>query len=59
MRTAIGIGTPRGLQGALRAYVTLIAAVWTSLIDRTARAPPNSQRGTIRHRLELLPVSGL
>ena len=59
MRTAIGVGTPRGLQGVLGALVTLIVALWTSLIDRPAHAAPNSERGTIRYRLELLPVTGL
>jgi G3E family GTPase len=59
MRTAIGVGTPRGLQGLLGAYVTLIVALWTSLIDRTAHAGPHGERGTIRHRLELLPITGL
>ena len=33
MRTLIGVGTPRGLQGRVAAVLTLVGALWTRLID--------------------------
>ena len=33
MRTLIGVGTPRGLQGRVAAVLTLVVALWTRLID--------------------------
>ena len=33
MRTLIGGGTPRGLQGRVAAVLTLVGALWTRLID--------------------------
>ena len=33
MRTLIGVGTPRGLQGRVVAVLTLVVALWTRLID--------------------------
>ena len=33
MRTLIGVGTPRGLQGRVVAVLTLVGALWTRLID--------------------------
>ena len=32
MRTLIGVGTPRGLQGRLAAVLTLVSVVWTRLL---------------------------
>jgi transposase len=60
MRTLIGVGTPRGLQGRLAAIIALVltlrtqvAAVWrhhqTPSADHSARFTPH-------HRFELLPV---
>ena len=33
MRTLIGVGTPRGLQGRVVAVLALVGALWTRLID--------------------------
>jgi len=33
MRTLIGVGTPRGLQGRTAAVLALIAALWTRIVD--------------------------
>ena len=33
VRTLIGVGTPRGLQGRLAAVLTLVVALWTRVID--------------------------
>ena len=33
MRTLIGVGTPRGLQGRVVAVLTLVGALWTRLLD--------------------------
>ena len=61
MRTLIGIGTPRGLQGRLADVVALIVAVTTIGLDhwRDMGAPVVDQPPpfTPRHRFELLPVS--
>lgn len=61
MRTLIGIGTPRGLQGRLAAVVALIVAVTTLVLDRWrdmgAPAVDRPPQFTPRHRFELLPVS--
>ena len=34
MRTLIGVGTPRGLQGRMAAVRTLVVALWTRIVDR-------------------------
>jgi transposase len=48
MRTSIGVGTPRGLQGALRALLGSLAQLTVSLRalldDLTADLPPNAPR---------------
>ncbi len=60
MRTLIGIGTPRGLQGRLAAVVALIVAVTTLVLDRWrdrgAPAVDRPPQFTPRHRFEWLPV---
>ena len=33
MRTLIGVGTPRGLQGRLAAVWALVVALWTRVVD--------------------------
>jgi transposase len=62
MRTLIGVGTPRGLQGRLAAAVAMIVALRTYLVDhwREVGAPAIDDRPqcTRHHRFELLPVSG-
>jgi len=62
MRTLIGVGTPRGLQGRLAAVVAMIVALRTHLVDhwREVGAPAIDYRPqcTRHHRFELLPVSG-
>ena len=60
MRTLVGVGTPRGLQGRLAALVTLVLALWTHTDDyegddRTL-AGDHGPTFTPHHRLELLPV---
>ena len=61
MRTLIGVGTPRGLQGRLAAVVAMIVALGTHLMDRGRASegpvvdrPP---RFTPHHRFELLPIA--
>jgi transposase len=60
MRTLIGIGTPRGLQGRLAAFLTLVITVWTHVIDlwRLSDPPFVDRSSTLRahHRFVLLPV---
>jgi hypothetical protein len=60
MRTLVGVGTPRGLQGRLAALVTLVLALWTHTDDderddRTL-AGDHGPTFTPHRRLELLPV---
>jgi transposase len=60
MRTLIGVGTPRGLQGRLAAVLTLVSALWTRVIDlwRPFRTPfvDHASAFTPQHRFELLAV---
>jgi transposase len=61
MRTLIGVGTPRGLQGRLAALMALGVALWTHVVDRWRdhRTPSadHSSGFTPHHRFERLPVS--
>jgi hypothetical protein len=61
MRTLIGIGTPRGLQGHLTAAVALLVAIWTRVVGRwqdPSRFPADDSTAfTPHHRFELLLVS--
>ncbi len=61
MRTLIGVGTPRGLQGRLAALAALIVALSTRVLDhwRDRRAPAvdGHRYSTPHHRFELLPVT--
>jgi len=43
MRQALGVGTPRGLQGRLRALLALMAHLWHSLKAAQATSRPNDQ----------------
>ena len=62
LRTLMGVGTPRGLQGRLAALVTSTLGVWTALAAYWAdlRAPIDDRGETFtpNHRFELLPVAG-
>jgi len=60
MRTLVGVGTPRGLQGRLAAVVAMMVALTTDLVARVRDdAPPlDRQPGFTPHRyFPLLPVS--
>lgn len=63
MRTLIGVGTPRGLQGHLRALVIALIALRTHLegMWRDHHTPPAdaSANFTPHHHFELLPVGAL
>ena len=61
MRTLIGVGTPRGLQGRLAVLMALVIAQWTHVADlwRARRTPfaDHSPGFTPHHRFERFPVS--
>src|SRR3954462_4106587 len=61
MRTLIGIGTPRDLQGRLAAVVAMIVALSPDLIDRSRNVGQPAVDGrpsfTPHHRFELLPTA--
>lgn len=56
MRTLIGVGTPRGLQGRLAALLVRIIVLWTHVIDlwreRWAPSTDHSSTFTPHHRFE-------
>ena len=60
MRTLIGVGTPRGLQGQLAAVMALVMTLRTQVVDawRHHQTPSvdYSAGFTPHHRFELLPV---
>ena len=60
MRSLIGIGTPRSLQGRLAALVAVVIALWTRLEDHWRDlGTPSVDRAsdfTPQHRFELRPV---
>ena len=61
MRTLIGVGTPRGLQGRMAAVRTLVVALWTRIVDRgpygdTRHVDRLSSAFTPSHRFERLPA---
>ena len=60
MRTLIGVGTPRGLQGRMAAIWALVVAVWTCVVDlwRHDHTPSGDHvpAGTPHHRFELFSV---
>ena len=63
MRSLVGIGTPRSLQGRGAAIVAVVIALWTRVEGRsrdhgTPSADPSSVF-TPHHRSELLPVGAL
>ena len=60
MRSLVGVGTPRCLQGHLATIVALVIALWTR-VERRWRdhhTPSDDQASvfTPTHRFELLPV---
>jgi len=60
MRTLVGVGTPRGLQGRLAALIALVIARWTHVVDLGLdHRPPSAAHSTgftPHHRFERLPV---
>ena len=60
MRTLLGVGTPRGLQGRLAALIAVVITLRTQLVDlwRHHEAPSADHPVgfTPHHRYELLPV---
>lgn len=61
MRTLIGAGTPRSLQGRLPAAMAVVVALWTLLEDEliavAARPADHPPSFTPSHRCELLPIA--
>lgn len=60
MRRALGVGTPRGLQGRAILALAHLLALWTALVTVVGRwsAPARTPAAPLTHkwRLELLPV---
>src|SRR5688572_4860604 len=60
MRTLIGVGTPRGLQGRLAAIIALVFTLRTQVVGKwrhhQTSSADHSARFTPHHRFELLPV---
>ena len=60
MRTLIGVGTPRGLQGRVAAVLALVLALWTRFSDlwrdRETPSADHASAFTPHHRFQLLPV---
>jgi len=56
MRTLIGVGTPRGLQGRLAALLTLVMTLQTAVVDVWRLVAAHSADFTPHHRFELLPL---
>jgi hypothetical protein len=61
MRTLVGAGTPRGLQGRVLALVVAELATWraqaTTWANSHLRSHNRSHAFTPHHRFELLPVA--
>jgi transposase len=61
MRTLIGVGTPRGLQGRLAALLAVSLALWTHIVERWGHHwtpfADHSSGFRPRQRLECFPVS--
>jgi transposase len=60
MRTLVGVGTPRGLQGRLAASLAFVIALWMHVValwrDYWTPAADRSAEFTPHHRFERLPV---
>ena len=50
IRQALGVGTPRGLQGRFRAVLSLLAGAWRRLTATEARQPSHVERFHLFHR---------
>ena len=61
MRTLVGVGTPRGLQGRLATLIAVVIASWTHVIDRWCDrwtlSADHSSTFTPLHRFERFPVT--
>jgi transposase len=61
MRTLVGVGTPRGLQGRLAALMASLVALWTHVVDLWCGpwtpSADHSSGFTPHHRFERFPVS--
>ena len=57
MRALMGVGTPRGLQGLLHAYVTWLITLWREWHASTADHEPSTARWVPCHRFDLLPAA--
>ena len=61
MRTLVGVGTPRGLQGRLAALKAVVLALWTHIVDfwcdRWTPSADHSSGFAPHHRFERFPVS--
>jgi transposase len=60
MRTLVGVGTPRGLQGRLAALIAVVIALWTQVVDRWCNrwtpSADHSSQFTPHYRFERFPV---
>ena len=60
MRSLVGVGTPRSLQGHLATVVALVIALWTRVEGRWRdhHTPSDDQTSVFapHHRFELLPA---
>ena len=50
MRQALGVGTPRGLQGRFRAVLSLLVALWRQLVATDAGRSPHTDRFQVFHQ---------
>jgi transposase len=57
MRSLIGVGTPRSLQGLGAACVTLLVTLWAHVADRADDRGLHDGGDTSAHRFELLPAA--
>jgi transposase len=59
MRTLVGVGTPRGLQGRLAVLLTRVIALWTHVVEVWCDRTPSADHWSgfrPRHRFERFPV---
>lgn len=56
MRTLIGVGTPRGLQGRLAALMALVMTLRTAVVDVWHPSAAHSADFSAHHRFELRPL---
>jgi transposase len=58
MRTLVGIGTPRGLQGRLATVIAMIVEAITDVVDRRRDAVDHEAHFRPHHHFDFSPVSG-